>query len=121
MGTGGGAAHEPRRCDAALSRAFRFLGKRWNGVLLGVLMAGPAGFSELRRALSGINDSVLSERLSELAAAGLIRRTVHEGPPLAVSYALTPVGQELFPALEALTTWAERNLPADDGPRAGRC
>ncbi|MDI5965574.1 helix-turn-helix domain-containing protein [Streptomyces sp. SL13] len=119
MPTGRGTAHEPRKCDAALSRAFRFLGKRWNGVLLGTLMAGPASFSEIKRALAGINDSVLSERLSELAAAGLLVRSVIEGPPVAVSYALTPVGQELFPALEALTSWAERNL-MDDGPCAGK-
>ncbi|MCU1689190.1 MAG: transcriptional regulator, partial [Jatrophihabitantaceae bacterium] len=44
--------HEPRVCDAALSRAFEFLGKRWNGVLLGTLITGPAGFSELRRAIA---------------------------------------------------------------------
>jgi DNA-binding HxlR family transcriptional regulator len=50
--------HEVRVCDAALARAFGFLGKRWNGVLLGTLIAGPAGFSELRRAVAGISDSV---------------------------------------------------------------
>ncbi len=101
---------EPRVCDAALAHAFRFLGKRWSGVLLGVLVSGPAGFAELRRALPGINDSVLSERLTELTAAGLIDRTVHEGPPVSVAYALTPVGRELSPALAALTSWAARHL-----------
>jgi DNA-binding HxlR family transcriptional regulator len=106
------AVHEPRVCDAALSRAFGFLGKRWNGVLLGTLVQGPAGFSELKRAVHGISDSVLSERLSELAGAGLILRTVEEGPPVAVTYRSTPAGQALMPALKALTTWAEQNLPA---------
>jgi len=105
--------HEPRGCDGALARAFGFLGKRWNGVLLATLIAGPAGFSELRRAVSGISDSVLSERLSELCQAGLVQRSVTDGPPVAVHYALTTAGQALLPALQELTTWAARNLPAD--------
>ncbi len=104
--------HEPRGCDAALARAFEFLGKRWNGVILGTLATGPAGFAVLRRAVAGISDSVLSERLSELAAAGLVQRSVDQGPPIAVEYALTSSGQALVPALDALTTWAANNLSA---------
>ena len=104
-------AHEPRACDAALTRAFEFLGKRWNGVLLGTLIAGPAGFSELRRAVVGISDSVLSERLAELTKAGLVARTVDPGPPVAVTYTLTESGRALLPALQELTAWASNNLP----------
>jgi DNA-binding HxlR family transcriptional regulator len=104
--------HEPRACDTALSRAFEFLGKRWNGVLLGTLIQGPAGFAELKRGL-GISDSVLSDRLAELTRAGLLERTVDAGPPVAVSYALTANGHALLPALHALTTWAQENLPAE--------
>ncbi|WP_020667311.1 winged helix-turn-helix transcriptional regulator [Amycolatopsis nigrescens] len=102
--------HEPRACGAALTRAFSFLGKRWNGVLLATLLSGPAGYSELKRAVAGISDSVLSERLSELCKAGLVRRTVDEGPPVAVLYALTPAGSALLPALRELSTWAAENL-----------
>ena len=105
------ATHEPRVCDAALTRAFRFLGKRWNGLLLGTLVHGPAGFAELRRAVVGISDSVLAERLGELVGAGLVERTVEAGPPVAVSYGVSAAGQALVPALEALTTWAQDNLP----------
>ena len=101
--------HEPRACDAALSRAFEFLGKRWNGMLLGTLGAGPAGFAELKRGL-GISDSMLSDRLAELTRAGLILRNVDEGPPLAVTYALTDSGTAVLPALSSLTTWARENL-----------
>jgi DNA-binding HxlR family transcriptional regulator len=105
--------HTSAACDrgaAALGRAFEFLGKRWNGVLLGTLRNGPAGFRELSRAVDGISDSVLSDRLSDLAAAGLITRTVDEGPPLAVSYALTDRGKALLPALAEITLWAEEHL-----------
>ena len=104
--------HEPRACNAALTRAFGFLGKRWNGVLLATLGAGPMGFAELKRAVAGISDSMLSERLTELGHAGLLEREVDPGPPVAVSYRLTESGTALLPALQALTSWAEHNLPA---------
>ncbi len=106
-------AHEPRTCDAALRRAFGFLGKRWNGVIIGTLANAPAGFSELKRAVDGISDSVLSERLAELSGAGLVQRSVDEGPPIAVDYRLTPAGAALLPALQELTRWAKDNLPAE--------
>ncbi|WP_214102876.1 winged helix-turn-helix transcriptional regulator [Acrocarpospora catenulata] len=99
------------RSDAALTRAFALLGKRWNAVMLGSLRTGPAGFRELSRAIPGVSDSVLSDRLCELAAAGLITRTVDEGPPVTVSYALTPNGQALMPALEQISHWAQEHLP----------
>jgi len=106
------ATHEPRTCDAALARAFGFLGKRWNGVIIGTLAYGPAGFAGLKRAVAGISDSVLAERLVELGQVGLVQRSVDEGPPLAVEYQLTAAGQALVPALHGLTAWAKENLPA---------
>ena len=97
---------------AMLARAFSFLGKRWNAMILGQLSDGPAGFSDLSRAIGGISDSVLSGRLADLAAGGLIDRTVSEGPPLAVTYQLTERGEALMPALEQIAAWARENLPA---------
>src|ERR1700761_6679607 len=103
--------HDPRECDGALARAFGILGKRWNGVILAILLSGPPGFAELRRAVNGISDSVLADRLTELGRAGLVERTVSDGPPVSVSYALTPAGQALLPALDSLAEWATANLP----------
>jgi DNA-binding HxlR family transcriptional regulator len=102
--------------DASLARAFAFLGKRWNGIVLGMLSRGPAGFRELSRAIGGVSDSVLSERLSDLTGAGLITRTVSEGPPLSVSYALSDRGAALIPALEQISLWAQEHLPAETAP-----
>jgi len=106
--------HTPEACDSALARAFGFLGKRWNGLIIGVLAGGPSTFTGLRRAVGGISDSVLSDRLTELAAAGLVRRAVDDGPPVAVSYQLTDAGTALTPVLEQLTTWAQQSLPERD-------
>jgi DNA-binding HxlR family transcriptional regulator len=110
-------ASESEECvrgDAALASAFEFLGKRWNGVVLGVLSSGPAGFRELSRAIGGISDSVLSDRLADLAGAGLVARTVEEGPPVSVSYALTNRGRALIPALEQISLWAQEHLIQDE-------
>jgi DNA-binding HxlR family transcriptional regulator len=108
------ASEECVRGDAALARAFVFLGKRWNGVVIGMLSVGPAGFRELSRAIGGISDSVLSDRLADLAGAGLIARTVEEGPPISVSYALTDRGSALIPALEQIALWANEHLSDDE-------
>jgi DNA-binding HxlR family transcriptional regulator len=99
------------RGDAALARAFDLLGQRWTGVVLGNLSSAPAGFRELARAIDGISDSMLSTRLTALTQAGLITRTVSEGPPLAVTYALTDAGAALIPALLQISRWAEEHLP----------
>ncbi|GAA3766140.1 helix-turn-helix domain-containing protein [Plantactinospora mayteni] len=110
--------HGPERCaqaDAALSRAFAILGKRWTAPVLGSLRSGPAGFREVSRAVGRVSDSVLSDRLTELAEHGLIVRRVQEGPPIAVSYRLTERGQALMPALEQISRWATEHLPGDDG------
>ena len=101
------------RGDAALARAFGFLGKRWNAVILGVLGDGSAGFRQLSRAIGPISDSVLSQRFAELAQAGLITRTVEDGPPVSVAYALTDCGKALLPALEQIARWSEEYLPRD--------
>jgi DNA-binding HxlR family transcriptional regulator len=99
--------------DPALARGFSVLGKRWSGLVLGSLRSGPAGFRELSRAVDGVSDSVLSDRLSELTAVGLVSRTVDPGPPVAVSYELTVRGLALIPALEQISRWATEHLPAE--------
>ena len=104
------SAHSAPQCDAALSDAFALLGKRWNGMILGSLIEGPAGFSEIRRALQTISDSVLSDRLAELTGAGLVLREVDEGPPVAVRYRLAESGVALVPVLRDLMDWARQNL-----------
>ena len=111
--------HHPAACDGALTKAFSFLGKRWNGVILATLLHGPLGYSVLRRAVDGISDSVLSERLSELSAAGLTLRDVEPGPPVTVRYRLTPDGKALMPILGELAGWASRHLPETRTARRG--
>jgi DNA-binding HxlR family transcriptional regulator len=101
---------EARVCDASITLAFSLLGKRWNGMILSVLGSGSSSFVGIRKSVNGISDTVLSERLLELAEAGLVSRTVTEGPPVTVSYELTTAGAELVPTIGQLGAWAKRNL-----------
>jgi len=106
----------PRRdmpvCDAWLVRAFDLLGKRWNGVILASLHPGPVGFADLRRAVGTITDSVLSDRLTELSAEGLVERSITDSRPPGVIYNLTGAG---LPILDQLAGWASGNLAPPAG------
>lgn len=107
LGTVGGCS-EP---ESSITRVFQVLGKRWTGLVLAALMNGPGHFAQLRRAVPGISERMLSDRLTELASLGLVVRTVEEGPPLRVSYKLTGAGLALRPAMTELTRWADTHLP----------
>ncbi|AVH57625.1 MULTISPECIES: winged helix-turn-helix transcriptional regulator [Streptomyces] len=98
-----------------ITRVFQLLGKRWTGLVVAVLLQRPVHFAELRRAIPGISERMLSDRLTELGAAGLVVREVDEGPPLRVAYRLTEAGAALEPALKELGSWAEMYLP-EAGP-----
>jgi len=103
--------HDPVSCDA-LTGVFALLGKRWSGLIIGTLLGGPARFTEISRLVQGVSERMLSERLNELTAAGLVQRTVLAGPPVGVEYHLTPRGEALRPALDELGRWATEHLTA---------
>ncbi|MER5912447.1 helix-turn-helix domain-containing protein [Streptomyces sp. NPDC001982] len=110
--------HDVNACkevDGGITRVFQLLGKRWSGPIISVLLAQPVHFADLRRAVPGISERMLSDRLAELGAAGLVVREVDEGPPLRVSYRLTETGAALEPALKELGEWAKKHLP-ESGP-----
>ncbi|MDP9024682.1 MAG: helix-turn-helix transcriptional regulator [Candidatus Eremiobacteraeota bacterium] len=89
-------------------RAVELVGRRWTGAVVRVLLGGPRRFNELLAAIPGISDRLLTERLRELEAEGLIVRRVEPGSPVKVVYELTCSGHELQEALDALGRWAER-------------
>ncbi|MEU3703323.1 helix-turn-helix transcriptional regulator [Streptomyces anulatus] len=108
-----------RRVDGGISRVFALFGKRWTGQIVSVLLQRPVHFAELRRAIPGISERMLSDRLTELGAAGLVIREVDEGPPLRVAYRLTEAGAAMEPALEELGRWADTYLTRDDATGSG--
>jgi DNA-binding HxlR family transcriptional regulator len=86
--------------------AIELIGKRWAGAIVWALAERPHFFAELAQAVPGLSDRLLSRRLRELEAAGLVERSVHPGSPARVSYALTEKGAALEPALRELRAWA---------------
>ena len=106
------------QCDKGLTSAFQLLGKRWTGMVIGILLERPARFGEIAAGVPGITEAMLSSRLAELQEARLVERTVDPGPPITSTYGLTPAGKALEPALGALMAWAQEHLPEPVG--AGR-
>ena len=94
----------------AITEVFALLGKRWSGLIIVALLDGPLRFSRIVRLVPGMSERMLSERLCELAGAGLLTREVEEGPPVNVRYRLTPRGQALRPALVELERWGSEQL-----------
>ena len=88
--------------------AVELIGRRWSGAIISVMLGGPRGFNEMVAAVPGLSDRLLTERLRELEAEGLVRRTVMPGPPVRVSYELTEAGESLKPVIESLGRWADR-------------
>jgi DNA-binding HxlR family transcriptional regulator len=89
-------------------QAVELIGRRWSGAIIAVLMPGARRFNELLAAVPGISDRLLTERLRELEARGIIAREVVVGSTVRVIYQLTERGRELNESLGALGRWAER-------------
>ena len=88
--------------------AIELIGKRWTGAIVCALTERPMRFGELRKAVPGLSDRLLSQRLRELEEEGLVQREVEAGAPVRVTYSLTAIGGELSPAIGELRAWAQR-------------
>src|SRR5579864_8315487 len=97
-------------CCPLYHEAVELVGRRWTGAILRVLMDGPLRFSEIAQSVPELSDRLLSERMKELEARGIVERTVIPGPPVRVEYSLSQMGAELEPALAELQRWAKRWL-----------
>src|SRR4051812_44029205 len=104
------AAADRPACCGLYHRAIELVGKRWTGAILIVLMDGPLHFSGIRQLVPELSDRLLSERLKELEAEGIVERRVLDGSPVRVEYRLTRKGRALGPALRALKRGAHENL-----------
>jgi DNA-binding HxlR family transcriptional regulator len=93
-------------CCSSYHQAVELVGKRWTGAILFVLMDGPTRFSEFKRLVPDLSDRLLSERMKELEAEGIVERRVIDDTPVRVEYRLTEKGEALEPAVRALKRWA---------------
>ena len=91
-----------------LARALEQVGDRWTLLVVRDLLVGPRRFTDLMARLGGITPKVLTQRLRELAEAGIVEVDRVPGRR-EVWYRLTPVGAELAPAVETLALWGLRH------------
>ena len=102
-------------CCPYYHEAVELIGRRWTGAIVAVLLdGGPLRFSEISHAVPELSDRLLSERMKELEARGVVTRHVDPGPPVKVMYELTDMGRSLEPALQELKSWARRWLRAEE-------
>lgn len=80
------------------------------------LLSGPRRFGDRLISVSGISARVLTDRLRELEAGGVVRREVRSGGPVRVVYSLTEQGRALHPVIEALGAWGAPACPAARSP-----
>ena len=95
----------PDQC--AVEFAMEILGGRWKLAILKQLVSGTHRFGELRRALPGVTQRMLTRQLRELEEDGLVSRTVYREVPPRVDYALTEVGHSLDAITDELDKWGQ--------------
>ena len=104
-------AEEKRRFEDAcgLAHAMELLGERWAMLVLRELAYGPRRFTDLKNDLVGISANVLTQRLSELEARGLVCKTKLPPPASVQVYQATDWGLEVVPVIASLGKWAARS------------
>jgi DNA-binding HxlR family transcriptional regulator len=90
------------------THAIEIIGRRWTGAIVRCLLAGAGRFSEILAAVPGLSDRLLSERLKELEAEGIVERLVVPSTPVRIEYSLTEKGRDLASVVRAVSDWAER-------------
>lgn len=107
--------HEPVIREAFcpyFHHAIELIGARWTGAIIRAMLTGMARFSELSEAIPGLSDRMLSERLKELEAEGIVLREVTPSTPVRVTYHLTDKGRALGAVMESVSVWAGEWLQA---------
>ncbi|EEI18703.1 transcriptional regulator [Lentilactobacillus hilgardii] len=95
-------------------KTFSFLGKKWNGLIIDVLLQeGALRFREVARQIPKCSDRVLVERLRELEDDGVVIRKDYPNSSL-IEYSLTDQGKELAPIMHAIHSWSEKWYPSTE-------
>jgi DNA-binding HxlR family transcriptional regulator len=100
--------HNTEDCRA-VSEILQRVGDKWTVLVVGKLGGGPLRFNELRAAVGGISQKMLTTTLRGLERDGFVTRTVFPTIPPRVDYELTELGHELLIPVGALGAWARKN------------
>jgi DNA-binding HxlR family transcriptional regulator len=97
--------------DCPSRGVLQHLTSRWGTLVMVALATRPHRFAELRRAVGGVSERMLSQTLKDLEADGFVLRTAHQVVPPHVDYELTGLGREAATHVVALVGWIEGALP----------
>lgn len=89
-------------------QTFRILGKKWNGLIIDVLLEGPKRFKDLSGQICDVSDRVLAERLKELEHDGLVERITCKQTSNRSGYCLTEKGNDLNKVMNEIQNWSDR-------------
>ncbi len=92
-------------------KAIELIGRRWTGAILSAMLGGATRYTDIIHAVPGLSDRLLSERLKELEAEGIVVRQVHPDIPVRIEYHLTAKGRDLGEVTDAVSAWAHRWAP----------
>jgi DNA-binding HxlR family transcriptional regulator len=91
---------------------------KWVTLILVALADGPQRYSDLGRVIAGVSQKMLTQTLRSLERDGLVSRSVTASVPVRVDYQLTPLGDSLLPAVNAVKAWAEGHIGEIEASRA---
>jgi len=112
-----GKSGDHQTCSA-MADILNRIGDKWSVMIVGQLTGRTMRFNELRHAIAGISQRMLTLALRNLERDGLVTRTVYPEIPPRVEYALTDLGRTLTEPLDALWTWAGTHKDEIAGARA---
>lgn len=95
-----------------VAKACEFLEPRWTMLLLSEMWSGSSRFNEIRRGVPGMSPTLMSRRLKQMEANGLVTRVENRSSG-EIHYRTTATADELEPIVRALGRWAHRNIDAD--------
>jgi len=112
-----GRRHVQEACltPCAIERGMRIIGGKWTGSILWHLKDGPVRFNDLSRMIGGASKKMITERLRQLQAQGLVKREVINSAPVSVEYSITEFGRTALGVLDQLRLWSE-GLPEEMRP-----
>ncbi|CAH0118859.1 HTH-type transcriptional regulator YodB [Paenibacillus sp. CECT 9249] len=88
--------------------AMDVLGKKWTGLIVRVLLDGPKRFKDIKHQIPEMSDKMLTDRIKELEAGGILQRNVYPETPVRIEYELTEKGQALEPIIEKIQAWGDK-------------
>lgn len=99
------------RSGCPIANTLDIVGDRWGLLILRDMFNGKKIFSEFLKSPEKITTSVLTVRLNQLEAAGLVVKELYQSNPKRYQYLLSERGQEMLPVLQEICRWANKHMP----------